>query len=121
MKEDFGTVQYASLLFDFYGKLLGESRQEVMSLYHEDNLSLTEIAEELGTSRQAVHYTLKKAEADLEKYEEKLGLLRDYHSNQAKAEAAVAACRSVLESADLSTDERGKLESVIAAITELSE
>ncbi len=36
--------------------------------YHEDNLSLTEIAEELGLSRQGVHYALKKAESSLEKY-----------------------------------------------------
>lgn len=64
-----------SLLYDFYGQLLSKRQQEVMSLYHEENLSLSEIAEEFGISRQAVHDTLKKAEQALGEYEEKLGLV----------------------------------------------
>ena len=89
MKENIGTVQYASLLYDFYGALLGESQSEVMMMYHEDNLSLSEIADELGMSRQAVHYTLKKAEAKLEEYDQKLKLVEAYETNQAKAEKAI--------------------------------
>ena len=46
-----------------------------MALYHEENLSLSEIAEEFGISRQAVHDTLKKAEQALNEYEAKLGLM----------------------------------------------
>ena len=57
MKDDIERVEYASMLFDFYGSLLNESQNEIMALYHEDNLSLSEIAEELGQTRQAVHYT----------------------------------------------------------------
>lgn len=49
-----------SLLYDFYGQLLSKRQQEVMALYHEENYSLSEIAEEFGISRQAVHDTLKK-------------------------------------------------------------
>lgn len=64
-----------SLLFDFYGQLLSRRQQEVMALYHEENLSLSEIADEFGISRQAVHDTLKKAEAALGEYERKLGLV----------------------------------------------
>ena len=64
-----------SLLFDFYGKLLTDRQREVMELYHEDNLSLQEIAEEFGISKQGVHDTLKKAEKLLTEYEEKLGLV----------------------------------------------
>lgn len=64
-----------SLLFDFYGQLLSRRQQEVMALYHEENLSLSEIAEEFGISRQAVHDTLKKAEQALGEYESKLGLV----------------------------------------------
>ena len=63
------------MLYEFYGSLLNEAQNEVMALYHEDNLSLSEIAEELGQTRQAVHYTLRKAEKALESYEEKLGLV----------------------------------------------
>jgi len=46
-----------------------------MRLYHEENLSLSEIAEEFGISRQGVHDTLKNAEHALLEYEDKLGLV----------------------------------------------
>ena len=81
MKDDIERVEYASMLYDFYGALLSESQNEVMALYHEDNLSLSEIAEDLGMSRQAVHYTLKRAEKALAGYEAKLGLVSEYQKN----------------------------------------
>lgn len=83
MKENISNVEYASLMYDFYGNLLDENKREIMDLYHEDNLSLTEIAEELGLSRQGVHYALKKAESSLEKYEAALGLVAEWKANNA--------------------------------------
>ena len=68
-------ITKASLLYDFYGALLTEKQRQVMALYHEENLSLAEIGQEFGISRQAVHDTLKKAEIALEDYEGKLGLI----------------------------------------------
>lgn len=97
MKETVGNVQYASLLYDFYGGLLREKQLEIMDLYHEDNLSLSEIAEELGMSRQAVHYTLKKAETTLEKYESVLGLIEKYQANSARAEKAESIIQSIID------------------------
>lgn len=88
MKENINNVEYASLLYDFYGDLLDENRRLVMDLYHEDNLSLAEIAKELGMSRQGVHYTLKKAESALERYEEKLGLVSRYFKDLKRVERA---------------------------------
>ena len=64
-----------SLLFDFYGGLLTEKKRRVMRLYHEEDLSLAEIAEEFGISRAAVHDSLKSAERQLAAYEEKLGMV----------------------------------------------
>jgi predicted DNA-binding protein YlxM (UPF0122 family) len=64
-----------SLLYDFYGSLLTERQREVFDLYHEENFSLSEIAERLGVSRQAIHISLGKARQELEEYEEKLGLI----------------------------------------------
>lgn len=75
MKESVDNIEYASLLYDFYGSLLDEKASRVMEFYHEYNLSLSEIAEELKISRQGVHYLLKKAENDLETFEAKLGLI----------------------------------------------
>ena len=68
-------IAKASLLYDFYGALLTEKQRQVMAFYHEENLSLSEIAQEFGISRQAVHDTLKKAEQALEDYENKLNLI----------------------------------------------
>ena len=64
-----------SLLYDYYGALLTERQREVMELYHEENLSLAEIADEMRISRQGVHDALKKAERALKEYEQKLGLV----------------------------------------------
>ena len=114
MKENIGTVQYASLLYDFYGALLKEGQLEVMTMYHEDNLSLSEIAEELGMTRQAVHYTLKKAEAKLEEYDEKLGLVETYRNNQKRADEIVQALK------DLGIEEK-KLQPIITEIEQLAE
>ena len=55
-------ITQASLLYDFYGQLLSKRQSEVMELYHEENLSLAEIAAEFGISRQGVHDALKNAE-----------------------------------------------------------
>lgn len=69
------SIARRSLLNDFYGSLLTAKQQEVLRLYHEENLSLSEIAEEFGISRQGVHDTLKNAEHALTEYEDKLGLV----------------------------------------------
>ena len=63
-----------SILFDCYGALLSDRQREVFEQYNEDNLSLSEIAANLGVSRQAVHIAVNKAADDLVDYEEKLGL-----------------------------------------------
>ncbi len=75
MVANINDITRVSLLYDFYGALLTEKQRSVMSLYHEVNLSLSEIAEEYGISRQGVHDTLKKAEQALEEYERKLKLV----------------------------------------------
>ncbi|MEG0156383.1 MAG: YlxM family DNA-binding protein [Anaerovoracaceae bacterium] len=67
-----------SLFYDFYGKLLTKRQQEVMSLYHEENFSLSEIAKEFGISRQGVHDAVKNAEDALAAYEDKLGLVQKF-------------------------------------------
>lgn len=63
-------------LFDLYGTLLSVGQQKIMKLYLYLNLSLSEIGEELKISRNAVFDAIKKATMALEKYEEKLGLLK---------------------------------------------
>ena len=62
-------------LFDIYGGLLTEKQRTCLGLYFYDDLSLSEISEELGVSRQAVHDLLKRVEQILERYETTLGVL----------------------------------------------
>ena len=82
------TNEEYSLLYDYYGALLSDRQREVFELYYEDNLSLSEIAANLGVSRQAVHIALGKASGILETYEEKLGLIaRHAVTEKALAEA----------------------------------
>lgn len=65
-------------LYDFYGKLLTDKQQNIIELYYNQDLSLGEIAEENKISRQAIHDIIRRAEAALEEYEEKLGMLKKY-------------------------------------------
>ena len=74
-------ITQASLLYDFYGQLLSKRQKEVMELYHEENLSLSEIAAEFDISRQGVHDALKNAEKSLKSYEEKLGLVAKFQKS----------------------------------------
>jgi predicted DNA-binding protein YlxM (UPF0122 family) len=82
-----------SLLFDYYGGLLGERHREIFTLYHEENLSLSEVAAGTGISRQGVHEALKKAETVLTGYEDRLGLLakhEEYLATLAKIDRTAA-------------------------------
>ena len=67
-----------NLLYDFYGELLNENQRTVFEDYIENDLSLSEIAEEKGISRQGVHDMIKRLEKTLEGYENKLHLLQRF-------------------------------------------
>jgi predicted DNA-binding protein YlxM (UPF0122 family) len=79
---NYDDVTKQSLLYDFYGQLLTKRQREVMELYNEENLSLGEIADEFGISRQGVHDALHKAQKALEEYEEKLGLVERFNATR---------------------------------------
>ncbi|WP_066318653.1 putative DNA-binding protein [Bacillus sp. FJAT-29814] len=65
-------------LYDFYHSLLTPKQQSYMSLYYLDDYSLGEIAGEYDVSRQAVYDNIKRTEAMLEEYEEKLLLFQKF-------------------------------------------
>ena len=66
------------LLFDYYGDMLTERQRMCLDLRYNQDLSLAEIAEELGVSRQGVHDNIIRAEAHLQKMEAKTGCVRRY-------------------------------------------
>ena len=67
-----------SLLFDFYGETLTEKQRELFDLYYNEDLSLAEIAEHAGITRQGVRDSIKRAEHALHDMEGKLGLVARY-------------------------------------------
>ena len=65
---------FISQLYDYYGELLTEKQKYAVEMYYNDDLSLSEIAESIGITRQGVRDQLKHAEEFLLSCEEKLGL-----------------------------------------------
>ena len=78
-------------LLDFYGELLPERKRSVLDMYYNEDYSLAEIADEIGISRQGVRNMIKKSEAELFFYEEKLGLAKKLLRVEAAADEL---CRS---------------------------
>lgn len=72
-----------SLLLDSYGPLLTERQREIVCLYRNDDLSLGEISEITGITRQGVSECIRKAEKELTEFEEKLGLQKAYEARKA--------------------------------------
>ncbi len=64
-----------TMLFDFYGDLLTEKQREYYDLHYNSDLSLHEIAEQSGVSRQAVWDIIRRAEQSMSELEDKTGLV----------------------------------------------
>ena len=73
-----------AMLYDFYGELLTEHQQNIYEDFVLNDLSLSEIAEEAGISRQGVHDLVKRCDKLLEGYEEKLHLLERFMKTKEK-------------------------------------
>lgn len=71
-----------NFLFDFYQALLTDKQRSYMELYYLDDHSLGEIAESYSISRQAVYDNIRRTEAMLEEYEDKLQLFGKFQQRQ---------------------------------------
>ena len=83
-----------ALLYDFYGDMLTDRQKEFYDLYYNEDLSLAEIAENYGITRQGVRDVIVRAEAILTELEDKTGIIRRFHRMQeqlAQMETAVDA------------------------------
>ena len=69
------------MLYDIYGELLTDHKREVYEELVNNDMSLSEIAEEFGISRQGVHDLIKRTDKELEFYESKLHLLEQKLNN----------------------------------------
>ena len=75
---------YLSMLYDFSGALLKENNRRIFEAYIQEDYSISEIAEEMEISRQAVHDAVKRITKQLEGYEEKLGLLERFEQQRSE-------------------------------------
>ena len=71
-----------ALLYDFYGDMLTDRQKEFYDLYYNEDLSLSEIAENYSISRQGVRDVIVRAEATLTELEDKTGIIRRFHVMQ---------------------------------------
>ena len=117
--EDFAKT---SMLFDIYGGLLTDKKKRVMEMYHEDDMSLSEIAEELEVSRAAVHDSLRSAERLLCSYEDKLGILADYLLKEKLADELrtyISEARDLLAKDMVESKSKDELDRCLAKAAEL--
>ena len=75
---------HMSMLYDYYGELLTEKQKELFDLYYNEDLSLAEIAEHAGISRQGVRDAIVRSETILRDTEDKLGLVKKYSGYESK-------------------------------------
>ena len=71
------------MLFDIYGEMLSEKQRDFITYYYDDDLSLAEIAENEGITRQGVRDAIKRAEFQLFEFETHLGLKRRFEETRA--------------------------------------
>ena len=95
-------------LLDFYGEVLSEKKRNVLDWYYNGDLSLSEIAEEIGISRQGVRDIINKTEEELLFYEERLGLA----GKAKKAAESIKKAIEQLEEIEGAENVRGELESL---------
>lgn len=70
-----------SLLFDFYGAMLTDRQQEIFDLYYNEDLSLSEISEQMQISRQAVRDAVTRSKNLMLGFEQRLGLVHRFQKN----------------------------------------
>ena len=71
-----------ALLFDFYGDMLTDRQKEFFDLYYNEDLSLYEIAENYGITRQGVRDVIVRAEGIMQELEDKTGIIRRFQRMQ---------------------------------------
>ncbi len=104
-----------SYLYDFYGELLSQKQRDIFDAFVFQDLSLQELAQESGVSRQAVHEKVRRCISALEEYEKKLALLDKY---KRIGELKLAIESELLKLPDTAAEQR---ESIGRLLDELSE
>lgn len=111
-----------TVLLDFYGDMLTDKQREVVESYYNDDLSLAEISEERGITRQGVRDAIKRSEQQLIEMEERLGLAKRFKLVQ---DALTDICDCALKIRELNGGINSEIDSsaaeIIAAAAQLVE
>ena len=107
------------LLYDYYGKMLTEKQQEYIDMRYNQDLSLGEIAEIQGVSRQAVFDNLSRTEALLRRMEENIGCVKRDMQIRSAARTILEAAAVLDASSDPAAQESAKR--ILAAAKSLEE
>ena len=99
-----------SLLLDFYGEMLTQKQQDCLEYYYNEDLSLSEIAENEGITRQGVRDSIKRAENQLYYMEEKLGLVKRFEKMREGLDEIID-CVSFISDYNLHTIESDEINS----------
>ncbi len=89
-----------TMLLDLYGELLTDKQRACFDMHCNEDLSLSEIAEQLSITRQGVWDNIRRAETALNEYEEKTGLLRRFNKVREKLAEIRVECRKIGPAAD---------------------
>lgn len=84
-----------TMLFDFYGDMLTEKQREYFDLYYNEDLSLGEIADNVGITRQGVRDIIVRAENTLLEFEKKTGIVARFEERSQKLSSAVEIARRI--------------------------
>ncbi len=109
-----------TMLFDFYGEILTQRQKEFFDLYYNEDLSLGEIAENCGISRQGVRDVIVRAEAAMQEIEDKTGLIRRFMQMQPKI-AAIEEAAQQIKTINYRQYENPQLDELAATILENAE
>lgn len=104
-----------AMLFDFYGDLLTDRQREFFDLYYNEDLSLAEIAENYGISRQGVRDVIVRAENTMTEVEDKTHLIRRFHRMQGEI-AAIDKAADELAGYAARHDSDGTLTAIVQTI-----
>ena len=109
-----------TLLYDFYGDLLTEKQQEAIELYYQEDLSLGEIAQNTGVTRQGVRDAIKRAEAQLLEWEDALGLAGRF-ARLGEDARLIAACAREIEQLNRRQNGAAEINRLAAQVGQLAQ
>lgn len=106
---------HMAMLYDFYGELLTDRQREFFDLYHQQDLSLAEIAEQYHISRQGVRDIILRAEHTMTEVENKTRLIQRFHRMQTEL-AALDQATEELALYAAAHDQEGRLSGIVQTI-----